>query len=241
MKRMLMSLALLTPIFPLSYAMENPKQTRHQCSTACINVCQQVRNNHSNLMNSLQLRLKWGNIFGNPCTQVESEGLESLFMEVAPTPPITATKSISKFSIQNVVPNEPTEEKNIPLKHLSKPVSLKELARELTALVRRGGSETFSLLKPESANAALNNLDATCRQLEEKNNLFLTIIGSACEADKQCAEFSRLSTLVNQATAAAQRLAAKEPLINVQDDFAHPFNSYQNEIKLLQNTLAKQK
>lgn len=248
MKKMLMSLALLIPASPLSHAMENPKQTRHQCSTACINVCQEVKNNHGNLMGSLQLRLKWGNIFGNPCAKVETEGLENLFVEETPKQP---TK---KQPIQNSVFSIPKQnqyadvdsllielEKDIPLKKTQKPVSLKNLALELTTLVRRGGSQTLSLLKPESTEAACNNLDATCRQLEEKNNLLPDVIGLASEADKQCTEFSRLSTLVAQAATSAQRLATKEPLVNYQDDFTHPFNSYQNEIKLLQTTLAKQK
>lgn len=254
MKKLLIVTALLLQTLS-SFSMETPQQLRHQCSTRCINACQEVKNNHSNLLASLQERLHWKQLWGDACGKpcnIETEYLEILFKEEVPTALVTPKQPIK---ISTSSPN--FHGKQAPLysdidsllneleKDSPKPKYIKVLlvdhAKELTLLIRRAGSQTLSLLKPESGETDKNNLDATCRQLEERNNALLDIIGTATEAEKNHAEFLRLSALVAQAIESAKRLGAKEPLAAFEDDFTHPFNSYKNEIQLLQHLLTQNK
>ena len=185
MKKLLIVTTLLLQTTPLSHTMESPKTLRHQCSTKCVNVCQEVKNNHSNLLVSLQERLQsrqlWGDACGKPCN-IETEYIENLFKEEVPVPQMLSKQPIKISTSSPELHNKHTAlyseidhllielERNSPKPKLTKQVSLVDYAKELTVLIRRAGSQTLSLLKSESCETDKNNLDATCRQLEEKNN-----------------------------------------------------------------------
>lgn len=256
MKKLLLSALALLPITHSLQPMEKPTAQKHQCSVACVQVCQAVKTNHSNLLLNLKQRLEqqhiWGTAAGKPCTHIQTEGLEILFTEQESIEAHKAEKQPIKINgwSHNVEQKKVSNytdidallvelEKDLPATPVLKQRSFKDYISEITTLVRRAGSETLSLLKEETAATACNNLDATCRKLEEKNNTLPQMIGTASEAEKNYIEFLRLTTLVTQAVESAKRLGAKEPLVQFQDDITHPFNSYRNEIELLQRTLTK--
>lgn len=254
MKKILLSVMALLPITHTLRTMEKPNSQKHQCSVACVKVCQAVKTNHSNLLINLKQRLEqhhiWGTAAGKPCTHIQTEGLEILFTEqescVNPKPEKQTIKPQKSLEIQKQ-PQNYTDidallielEKDLPVTPVLKQKSFKDYISEISTLVRRAGSETLSLLKEETAAAACNNLDATCRKLEEKNNMLPEILGAASAAEKNYTEFLRLGSLVAQAVESAKRLSTKEPFVQFQDDITHPFNSYRNEIELLQLTLTK--
>lgn len=257
MKRLVLSLAMLLPLMHSVHAMELPK-IKHECSVKCVNVCTEVNNNHKNVIMGLTLRLQsrqnLGNAGGKPCTHIQSEGLEFLFAEpeiikpqVTPKPPVTVSKSSCPQAIKTIQYSDIDSllhelEKDLPKLPAVKKITLIDYSKEITALIRRAGSQTLALLKDGSGDADKNNLDATCNQLAAKNNILPDIIGSSTDAEKNDPEFLRLSGLVAQAIESAQRLGTtKQPLIDCADDFNHPFNGYKNEIKLLQRLLTQKK
>ncbi len=254
MKKLVLSTIMLAPMTHSLHTMEKPNSQKHQCSVACVNVCQAVKKNHSNLLLSLKQRLEqhqtWGTAAGKPCTHIQTEGLEILFAqeESYATPKkekqpnksqktIEASKQTQNYTDIDALLIE--LEKDLPVTPILKQRSFKEHIGEITLLIRRAGSETLALLKEDTAAAAYNNLDATCRKLVEKNNILPEMIDKASEAERNYTEFLRLSTLVTHAVESAKRLSAKEPLVQFQDDITHPFNSYRDEIELLQRRLTK--
>lgn len=257
MKRLVLSLAMLLPVMHSAHAMELPKK-KHECSVKCVKVCTEVNHNHKNVMLDLAARLQTrqnrGNACGNACTHIKSEGLEFLFSEpeistphIMPKPPVTIAKSSCTQAIKSTQYCDIDEmlqelEKDLPKLPTAKKIHLIDYSKEITVLIRRAGSQTLALLKEGSGDADKNNLDATCNQLAEKNNIFPDVIGAATDAEKNDPEFIRFSGFVTLAAESAQRLGStKKPLIQSAEDINHPFNSYQNEIRLLQRLLTQKK
>jgi hypothetical protein len=256
MKRLVLSLAILLPVAHSAHAMELPKK-KHECSVKCVKVCTEVNHNHKNVMldlaERLQTRQNLGNACGNASTHIKSEGLEFLFAEpeigtphIMPKPPVTIAKSCpqaiktTQYCDIDAILQE--LEKDLPKLPTAKKITLIDYSKEITALIRRAGSQTLALLKEGSSDAEKNNLDATCNQLAEKNNIFPDVIGAATDAEKNDPEFIRFSGFVTLAAESAQRLGStKKPLIQSAEDINHPFNSYTNELRLLQRLLTQKK
>ena len=267
MKKLLINLSLILPTLTLT--MEPPvaqaaKGRCNKCQKSCVAVCEEVKAHHKSLISQLhtfhktQLATAFAIAAGDPCNEVESEGIENLYVEkeIVAQPAATPQKRAVKIFTATETPTMPTQqktaitqyadidsllselEKDLP-KPLIKKLSLVDYSKELTKLVRCGASQTLALLKPETSDEDKNNLDDTCRKIEEKNNTLPDVIACAAAEEKNNVEVLRLTTLVSQAVESAKRLGAKEPLVSCEDDFTHPFNSYKNEIQLLQRLLTK--
>lgn len=262
MKKILI-VALVLPILQPLSSMENPAplSVRHQCSTKCLDVCQEVKNNHNSLIQDMQSRLKsqtlWQGAAGKSCGHIKSEGLEILFAEKeASATPASQRKAAKMFpatqaplvSQEKQTPSQYTDidtllvelEKDLPSIPVKK-LTLCDHAAELTTLIKRGSAQALALLKKESTYADVNNLDATARLLENKNNEFLDAYKRADEAQRSNTGCLRLALVVPQAVDAAEKLCQKEPISTYSLDIAHPFNSYKNEIELLQHSLQLKK
>lgn len=235
------------------------KKRCNNCQQSCVDVCDLVKAKHKNLITQLHIfhKSEAAKAYGNPCENIQTEGIENLFIEpqIPEQSQQTAVQKKSsklftttEFSSEIQKPKEqPAQYTDIDIllqelekdvrQPIVKKITLADHAKEITALIRRAGSQTLSLLTQQSTETDINNLDVTCNQLAEKNNILPDIIGAATLAEKNNPEFLRLSGLVTQAVESAIRLGQKEPLVNFQDDFTHPFNSYKNEIQLLQHLL----
>lgn len=239
------------------------KKRCNNCQQSCVDVCDLVKAKHKNLITQLHVfhKLEAAKAYGNPCENIQTEGIENLFVEPQMTQAVKQTlmqKKTSTLFTATELSSEVSTTKELTIqyadidrllqeleKDVSQPIvkklTLADHAKELTTLIRRAGSQTLSLLNPQSTETDINNLDATCNQLAEKNNILPDLISSATITEKNNPEFLRLSGLVTQAVESAKRLGQKEPLIKFQDDFTHPFNGYRNEIQMLQHLLSQNK
>lgn len=235
------------------------KKRCNNCQQSCVDVCDLVKAKHKNLITQLHVfhKLEAAKAYGNPCENIQTEGIENLFVEPQMTQAVKQTlmqkKTSTLFTATELssevfkIKEQATQYTDIDIllqeleKDVRQPIvkklTLADHAKEITALIRRAGSQTLSLLTPQSTETDINNLDVTCNQLAEKNNILPDILGAATTTEKNNPEFLRLSGLVTQAVESAIRLGQKEPLVNFQDDFTHPFNGYKNEIQLLQRLL----
>lgn len=237
---------------------QNGKKRCTNCQQSCVDVCEQVKAKHKSLILQLNTfhKIEALKAYGNPCKDVETDGIENLFVEketlVQPEPQKRIAKifSVTDVPVVTQEKQQPTKftdidtllaelEKDMPTKLIKKQLTLADHIIVLSKLIRRGASETLSLLKPESSDAARNNLDVTSQDLEKENNEFADLLKTASASEKSENEFLRLLMLVNQAVESTKRLGSKEPLINYLDDITHPLNSYQNEIQLLQHRLTQ--
>lgn len=270
MKKIIISLFLFSSTSHL-VSMQKPltvELTKKRCTSCkqnCVNVCEQVKANHKNLILQLNVfhKMEVAKAYGNPCETIETDGLEKLFEEkqetfdpkpavflqrksikmfmqtesdTTPVPPLKKESSSQYSDIDSLLHEL---EKALPKESINKQLTFTDHIKELAKLIRRGSSEIAILIKPESTDAALNNLDVTCQELQKENDQFEVIIKAASATEKSENEFLRLCLLVNQAVESSKRLGSKEPLVSYLDDITHPFNSYQNEIQLLQLRLTQ--
>lgn len=234
------------------------------CQKNCVGVCQEIHAKHKNVILEISAFHR-AKIYGTPCNDIETWGIENLYVEkeISVGQPL-GKKSAKAFSAIQLH-TEPQEDQNIPsyeihdidklLQELESPlknkpattslpaqpnpICLAESSEELTKLIRVGASQVLAFLQPGSSQALCNNLDDTNQKLEKKNNEFPMILKAATDSEKSNPIFQRLCRLVPQAISSTKRNAEKEPILSFINDITHPCNSYLNEIELLQNTLQK--
>lgn len=228
------------------------------CQKSCVDVCEEVKAKHKNLVQQIHVfhKAQVALAYGNPCNEVETEGIENLFVEKEMPAESVPQKRVAKIFTATQAPALQEKqssfqyadmnsllvelEKDLPPLPVKK-LSLNDHATRLMDLIKRGSAEAAALSKNESTQAAFNNLDTTIGLLQDKNNEFLDAYKKAAESEKSDTACLRLALLVPTALKAALKLAEKEPLASYLLDISNPFNSYMNEISLLETVLNKKK
>lgn len=244
MKRVLLIVAIGLPAVSQLSAMEiTTANPRHQCSQICIKGCPIVKSKQSLMVEELKVKLQWGNSRGNPCKDVETEGLETLFIEKEATPAVSQ-KKVFKICGDNAlvkVSAQEKEETNITVtetpKQKSTPPGFLACTKAVNTLVMSGSSEVKKLLNTETEASAFNNLDAIFRSLETKNNDFTELLRTATSLEKENNDYMRLDDNVGELIELGKARAQREPFSTFLEDISHPYSSYMSEIRLLQRRL----
>lgn len=244
MKKLLIGFALFLSTASQIHTMENPAQTqRHQCSKTCIKGCPIVKGHQSNMIADLKDKLLWGNSRGILCNHIETEGIETLFVEKEVSLSVSQ-KKVFKICAANALVTTQTQEKEESTSDASaanalnkKKLSFLECVKGLTILILSGSSEVKKLLKPESEEAASNNLDAAVRSLQIKNNDFTELLKTASTSEKEDNDFIRLDESVSDLIETGRVRAQKEPFATFLEDISHPYSGYMSEVRLLHRRL----
>lgn len=265
MKKVIFSLFILSainPIVTMQSAQQLKKKRCDNCQQSCVDVCEQVKAKHKNLISQLHTfhKMEIAKAYGSACVDVETEGLECLFIEQdksKTTPQQTSQKKLGQMFTSIEVPSVAQKLKNhtsqytdidsllkeleqdIPKSSTPKKLTFSDHAKSVSELIMRGSAQALTLIRSRADQASCNNLDVTTKLITIKTLEFENQFDNVTDKEKGCLGLITLATTLRLALSAPEKLIASEKIIgdSFLADLDHSYSQYLSRLQILQQFL----